>query len=548
MRVKLKMLKRSLLIGLMAAAGAAWAAGPGDAVVVIYNTHLAASKEVAEHYAQQRQVPPQQVIGFGLSTNEEISRMEFRDDLQRPLAKELESRHLWHIGSRVAPGTNQQPGRVEWLVTQSKIRYAVLCYGVPLKIKSNPQWQEPGADKLRPDMRRDEAAVDSELALLPMLEQKLPLFGPLRNPVFGATNQVWLHPTNGLLIVARLDGPTVETARGLVDKALQAETNGLWGRAYVDLRNTTEPGYKIGDDWLRAAGEMCRRLGFETVVDENPATFPPEFPMSQIALYLGWYNQDASGPFAQPTVEFMPGAVAYHLHSYSAHTLRSTTQGWAGPFIAKGATATMGCVYEPYLTGTPEMPVFVSRFIYQGFTFGEAAYASQPVLSWQTTVVGDPLYRPFGKNPEEQLDRLQQERSPWLEWCFLRLINLNLANGKSSAECAAALEELGLTKESAVLSEKLGDLCEAQGKPSSAVHAWEQALKLHPSPQQKLRLELELGDHLAALERGQEACEMFRRVLTEYPNYPGKAMVAQKLASLEQKVGKTNQAVKPEGT
>ena len=40
--------------------------------------------------------------------------------------------------------------------------------------------------------------------------------------------------------------------------------------------------------------------------------------MSQIALYAGWYERNASGPFAQPKVEFMPGAFAYHLHSFSA--------------------------------------------------------------------------------------------------------------------------------------------------------------------------------------------------------------------------------------
>ena len=28
-------------------------------------------------------------------------------------------------------------------------------------------------------------------------------------------------------------------------------------------------------------------------------------------------------------------------------------------------------------------------------TFGDAAYYAEPVLSWQTTFVGDPLYRPF---------------------------------------------------------------------------------------------------------------------------------------------------------
>ena len=45
--------------------------------------------------------------------------------------------------------------------------------------------------------------------------------------------------------------------------------------------------------------------------------------MSQIAIYCGWYDENVSGPFTLPKVEFMPGAFAYHLHSFSAATLRS---------------------------------------------------------------------------------------------------------------------------------------------------------------------------------------------------------------------------------
>jgi hypothetical protein len=51
----------------------------------------------------------------------------------------------------------------------------------------------------------------------------------------------------------------------------------------------------------------------------------------------------------------------------------------------------MGCVYEPYLTGTPNVAAFLARWLADGFTFGEAAWDAQPVLSWQTTVIGDPL-------------------------------------------------------------------------------------------------------------------------------------------------------------
>ncbi len=110
-----------------------------------------------------------------------------------------------------------------------------------------------------------------------------------------------------------------------MDKALQAERDGLWGRAYFDARGL-EPtnSYYLGDQWILAAAQISSELGFETTVDDKPETFPASFPMSQIAIYCGWYDPDASGPFAQPKVEFMPGAFAYHLHSFSASTIRST--------------------------------------------------------------------------------------------------------------------------------------------------------------------------------------------------------------------------------
>jgi uncharacterized protein (TIGR03790 family) len=525
---------------------AARAANPGDEVIVVYNSAMPGSKSLAEYYAQRRHVPANQVFGFELTTNEGVSRAEFRDSLQRPLAKELESKNLWRVGSKLVPSTTSQPGRVEWKVVSTKIRYAVLCYGIPLRIESDPNLKEEATENLRPEMKRNEAAVDSELALLPLYADKPPLNGPLRCPVYGATNRAAMNPTNGVLLVTRLDGPSVEIARGLVDKAIQAETNGLWGRAYFDLRNVTDPGYKLGDDWIRNASEISRRLGFETIVDTNPDTFPIGFPMSHIAIYMGWYAGDACGPFALPKVEFMPGAFAYHLFSYSACTLRDPNKAWVAPFLAKGVTATMGSVTEPYLTGTPDVGVFAGRFIFEGFSFGEAAYASQLVLSWQTTVVGDPLYRPFAKNPDMLLEELQQRHSKYLDWAYLRLANINLANGRPMGEVVTLLEQLPLTKTSAILTEKLGDLYEAQGKPASAVHAYEQALKLEPSPQQRIRLLLTLGAKLVALDRDDEAYEIYQRFLRTVPDYPDPLAIYRKLLPLAQRLKKTQDAEKYE--
>src|SRR5205814_718251 len=104
-------------------------------------------------------------------------------------------------------------------------------------IEHDPTVKEKITETLRPELRRNGAAVDSELALLPCLEQHLPLTGFVGNPYYTVTNATRFHPTNGVLMVARLDGPSADIAKGIVDKALEAETNGLWGRAYFDRRN-----------------------------------------------------------------------------------------------------------------------------------------------------------------------------------------------------------------------------------------------------------------------------------------------------------------------
>lgn len=539
-------MKLALTLALTLLASQVFLHADGNEVVLVYNSRVPASKAIATYYAGKRHVPKEQIFGFEMTAAEEISRAEFRDALQKPLAKKLEANKLWRLGTLETRGTNGELVRLEGRVVESKIRYVVVCYGVPLKILPDANLKEPAQETLRPEFRRNEAAVDSELACLPRLNQKLPLAGPLQNPVYTTTNAAFIHPTNGVLMVARLDGPSPEIARALVDKALQAETDGLWGRAYIDLRNTTEPGLKLGDDWLRAAAEICRHFGFETIVDQGGATFPASFPMSHIGFYAGWYTEGVSGAFTLPKIEFMPGAFAYHLHSFSAASLRNTNNNWVAPLLAKGVTITMGTVDEPYLGGTPDIGVFTARLLFSAMTFGEAACAAQNALSWQTTVVGDPLYRPFGKPPKQLHEELEARHSPLLEWSHLRVANLTLARGGNSVETATYLENTAITRHSAVLSEKLGDLYATQGKPSSAALSYEQALKLEPSPQQRIRLRLTLGDKLIALDRHAEAFADFQNFLTESPSYPDKLAIYRKLLPLAQKLEQKDAAAKYE--
>src|SRR4051812_18824334 len=208
---------------------------PGSSVVVLYNSKMPASKSLAEYYALKRAVPADHLIGLALPEKEAITREEYRKELLEPFLKRIEELKLMTFAERKWTNT---AGKIKEspLVTDSSVRYATLCFGVPVKIEQDNRIQEPNPENLPAATLRNESAVDSELALLPMHYAKLSLNGPIGNRWYAATNLASFHPTNGVLMVARLDGPTVEIARGLIDKALQAENDGLWGRAYIDLR------------------------------------------------------------------------------------------------------------------------------------------------------------------------------------------------------------------------------------------------------------------------------------------------------------------------
>jgi tetratricopeptide (TPR) repeat protein len=87
-----------------------------------------------------------------------------------------------------------------------------------------------------------------------------------------------------------------------------------------------------------------------------------------------------------------------------------------------------------------------------------------------------------------------------------------------------------------VLTEKLGDLYSALGKPTSAAEAYASALRLEPSPQQKVRLRLALAEKLTALNRDSEASDNLVKMLQENSDYPDKLGIYRNLLLLAQKL------------
>src|SRR5687768_486403 len=189
-----------------------------------------------------------------------FTRAEYLETIQKPILKTLEDSKLWAW----QPGTNGSRR-----LASSKIKYLLLCYHVPTKFFADTNLVEKGTENARPELRRTEASVDSQLACLPLVHHDLRFAGAINNHAFGATNSAVLHPTNSILLVTRLDGPSPEIAARLIDGAITAETNGLWGRAYIDTRGLSSGPYQKGDDWLRTTAELARGWGFETDVDAD---------------------------------------------------------------------------------------------------------------------------------------------------------------------------------------------------------------------------------------------------------------------------------------
>ncbi len=461
-------------------------------LLVVYNAQDPDSGALARYYAQRRAIPDERVLAISCPTREEITRDEFDRTIREPILNDLFA-HNW-IDRSTQTLQIGDLGLDLLAATRNDIWSIVLMRGVPLKIADSPSTErgmEPQAQ-----LKTTAAAVDSELALLPVFG--LPLGGFVPNPFFDLfnTGEVRAGPelATKMVLVTRLDGPTVADVRRMIDDCLAAEKDRLAGSAVIDSRGFTDVsnGYTEGDIWLRRARDRLAADGWPVLFDDEPETLSALEPLNHVALYLGWYTPTANGPWITPPDRFVPGAIAYHLHSFSGWTVRSPTQNWVGPLIAHGADATMGNVYEPYLGLTPHLDIFTRRLL-DGDSFAEAAYASELGLSWMTTVVGDPLYRPFRKPLEQAI--ADAPPGAHRDWLRLQLLERQL-DAQPPADAAALAAAFQLPDAGPVLNERLGDLLQKFTGPASAdatEKAYARALGQSTEPIDCIRIGLKLA-------------------------------------------------------
>ncbi|HET7537574.1 MAG TPA: TIGR03790 family protein, partial [Candidatus Didemnitutus sp.] len=421
-------------------------------VVVLANARDHESIALGEFYASQRGIPRVNVIYLPMPEAESITWREFVDQVWQPLQDEL-LRLRWLDG--IAGSSLDAIGRKRVAITGHHIAYLVVCRGTPLRIVNDPaQTDDVQFRKVPPQFQTNQGSVDSELSLLAAGNYPTVAFVP--NPWF---NQLKPIDVDAALVVkvARLDGPTYADARHLVTSALEGERSGLMGRYYVDLGGGPHPD---GDAWLDATQKELEALGFDGDVERSGATFAATARFDAPVLYFGWYAQNANGPFVRDGFAFAPGAIALHIHSFSAETLHSTTTGWCGPFVAHGAAATVGNVFEPYLNLT-HRPDLLLQALARGDTLGDAAYFALPVLSWQAVLIGDPLYRPFQVTLDQQIANLSHLPADCAGYAVVRKSVLLERAGKSDEAIALLQSAARLYPDSKEIAGELEKLTNA---------------------------------------------------------------------------------------
>ncbi|MBN1346236.1 MAG: TIGR03790 family protein [Phycisphaerae bacterium] len=208
----------------------------------------------------------------------------------------------------------------------------------------------------------------------------------------------WQAP---ILMVSRLDGPSPNTVRRIIEDAVPTEKVGLTGRAYIDARGlapSRKPGsYGLYDQDLRDLARLLQtKTKTPTILDNHKELFPPA-ACPDAALYCGWYSVARF----QDAFMFVRGAVAVHIASFEAKSLRDPKASyWCKELLADGAAATFGPVDEPYLSAFPMPRDFFGLLATGRYTLVECFYYTKPYNSWMMLLVGDPLYRPFAVNPQ----------------------------------------------------------------------------------------------------------------------------------------------------
>jgi len=228
-----------------------------------------------------------------------------------------------------------------------------------------------------------------------------------------------------IYLTARLDAATLDDVKNMIDRAqdivfrkdidaILLDSDGKTGatpfklgtplQIYISqFSSTTIDDYAevvstLSADWaqLKWNNNSSFLTGNSTPISYTP-TIKIKGPVAHLHSY-GVNHTDSNASIRDYLATFngqlVNGASFSAYESFGARGLgglSNSSQAQVEEWISAGGTFATGPVWEPFTFGISRSEIFLDRFLNQGFTYVEAAWASILQLSWQTVVLGDPL-------------------------------------------------------------------------------------------------------------------------------------------------------------
>ncbi len=348
-----------------------------ERVLVVYNAKAKDSEKVADAYLAARGIPRSQKCALRLTWHEPydgtvaVPVRDWERKVRDPVRKCLEA-----------------AGR-------DRILYIVLTHGTPYKFSDIRRRHGVSIDQRLADIW-EEAAGDARRASNPYFAHSLSARGQYA-PFVSLLDYRSRLGAKTIYSVWRLDAPSPALALGLIQRAAEAEKNGLSGQACFDrrfgpIKDVNDSRYGSGDWDIYRAAQMARDAGISVLEDAHEQEFgtpPAPERCDNAILYSGWYSLD----HYNDAFTWNTGAIGFHLDSASAADPRGGPN-WAANAVKKGITITAGAITEPDLFGLPH-PDGVFRNLIEGANVGDAFLRNTRWLRWMILYIGDPLYRPF---------------------------------------------------------------------------------------------------------------------------------------------------------
>jgi len=388
-----------------------FALSPGE-ILLLANKNNPKSIELAKYYMEKRKIPGANLLKLDITEKETCSRMAYEMKVAAPVRTFFKNNNV-----------------------KGRIRCILLMYGLPLRVTAPPlskkekneidefddkklniekelkilkAGDKKKAKELQKALKRSKekkkqrgvmnksASLDSEIALV--LSKEYKLSGWLPNPYYiGFKDKTFALKKKDVLMVSRLDGPSYNIVKRIIDDSIKAEQTGLQGTAYFDARweekkDKKLSAYEVYDKSIHQAAKLVKKAGIMPVVIDSTNELFKKDDCPDAALYCGWYSL----AYYVDSFSWAPGSVGYHIASSECVTLKKKeSRVWCKMMLEKGIAATIGPVGEPYVQAFPVPEIFFGFLVDGYLSLAEVYIISVPCLSWKMVLIGDPLYRPF---------------------------------------------------------------------------------------------------------------------------------------------------------